>query len=101
MVESVIHWKHDFWPGQIAMECVMLRPGNYKATPLVKKCLLTFLNGRPAAATQRFHAVFYDLYKDFQIPPQTIPFVCINVICAESAFDIKILGDMRKFYFKP
>lgn len=69
MVESVVEWEHEFYPDMIKMRCVMLRPGSEKATLLVKKYLHVFLNGRPAAATQRFHAVFYDLYRDFKIPP--------------------------------
>ena len=67
-----------------------MRPGTHKPTVLIKKCLHIYLNGRPTQATKRFCACFYDLYKDFKIPPQTIPFVCINIIAKEDAYDIKL-----------
>lgn len=83
MNESVIEWEKEFYPDMIKIRCIMLRPGNFKNTLLVKKCLHIFLNGRPAAATQRFHAVFYDLYRDFKIPPQTIPFAVVDITANE------------------
>lgn len=101
MPESVIFWEHTFFQGVISAECTMVRPGNHKVTLLVKKQLLIFVNGRPAAGTQRFYACFHDLYRDFQIPAQTIPFVIINFKLAEECFDIKLFGEIRKFYFKP
>lgn len=101
MAESMVSWEHTFIPDLISMKCVMVRPGEHKQTYLIKKCLHTILNGRFGQATKRFHAVFYDLYRDFKIPPQTIPFVVIEIQAKDESFDIKLLGDQRKFYFKP
>jgi hypothetical protein len=69
MQESIVEWYHVFYPDVISIRCIMVRPGTFKSTLLIKKCLHIFLNGRPASATQRFHACFYDLYRDFKIPP--------------------------------
>ena len=51
MPESVIYFKHVFYPGIIEARAMMLRPGNDKSTLLVKKCLHVYLNGRPCNAT--------------------------------------------------
>ena len=90
MADSVTEWEHVFYPDQISIRCIQVRPGSHKHVMLIKKCLHVFLNGRPAAATKRFHACFYDLYRDFKIPPQTIPLVIIEVTAKPDAFDIKL-----------
>ena len=35
------------------------------------------------------------------IPERTIPFVFVHVEMSEQQYDLKLLADVRKFFFKP
>lgn len=81
MSECLVEFENSFLPELVTMKGILVRPGNGdgKSTLLIRKCIHLFLNGRLANTTQRFYAIFYDLYKDFKIPSQTIPFVILEV----------------------
>jgi len=102
MDKMIVHWEHVFFPDMVTFECIQVRPGFDKKVQMVKNNFFIFLNGKPARATQRFDSVFYDLYRDFKIPPRTIPLAILNIKAEDDAYFLILHGDgLRKFYFKP
>lgn len=68
---------------------------------MINKCLHVCLNKRPVDCTKRLKAIFQQLYRDFMIPDKTIPFVFMHFEMSEQMYDVKLMADMRKFFFKP
>ena len=87
--------------GNIKIQTFLTRPGNGGHKILISKCLHVYVNNRPVESTKRLKAIFQQLYRDFMIPDKTIPFVLMHIETSISNYDIKLLADVRKFFFKP
>ncbi|CDW73097.1 dna mismatch repair protein [Stylonychia lemnae] len=83
----------------IKIKTYLTRPGYSKKGEL--KQFHLFLNERPVEGTKRLKGVFQQLYKDFMIPEKTIPFVFVHIETHHTNYDLKLMADQRKFFFKP
>jgi hypothetical protein len=68
----------------------MTKPGAYKQMGLNVKNFHIFLNKWPAECTKQLKYIFYNLYKKFKVPKDTVPYVFMHVEMNENAFDIKL-----------
>jgi hypothetical protein len=42
-----------------------------------------------------------DLYRDFKVAQESIPYILIHVKSPPNLYDLKVHADLRKFFFKP
>lgn len=102
MDKHILYWEHGFFSGLIKARCTMTKPCQEgRQADLIRKCLHLFMNGRRAHGTYRLYACFYDLFRDFKTPNNALPFVVFDIEAPVTVFDIKVMGEYRKFYFKP
>lgn len=96
-----MNFKLSLCNGQVSVSGYLTKPGYHEHKLLINKCLHVCLNKRPVDCTKRLKAIFQQLYRDFMIPDKTIPFVFMHFEMSEQMYDVKLMADMRKFFFKP
>jgi hypothetical protein len=50
---------------------------------------------------KKLRFIAMDLYKDFKVAEQAIPYILMHVKAPPNLYDLKVHADLRKFFFKP
>lgn len=50
---------------------------------------------------KKLRMIAVELYKDFKVASETIPYILIHIKAQPNLYDLKVHADLRKVFFKP
>ena len=67
---------------------------------MTKKTIHVFFNHKPAEVSTPMKTLFYDIYKDFRVHPNALPFVFLHFQCDDvNGYEVLNMLETRKVTF--
>ena len=101
MVANFVDFTIDLCNGKMQIDCIATKPGRGRLRYLAPRCFQLYLNNRPCLAPRKLRWIISDLYRDWKVPDQTIPYFLMHIKAEHDTYDLKVTADMRKIFFKP